>query len=1409
MKNYFVRKTQRILLAISIFILILYSLSPLIIGNNFDKAKAESILSTNDLSLTPGNYVEGEVLVKYKQPKIDLAQNRGLDQVNSFEKTNKLSTKDEFKNLNIKVLKSVKSTKEMIDNIKNDPNVEYVEPNYIRTMQSTTPNDTSFSEQWGLNNTGQLVNGTSGTNDADIDAPEAFSLESASQTDVIIAVIDTGVLYNHPDLHDNMWDGSSDCKDENNVRISGGCSNHGWDLKNSDDNPVDDFDHGTHVAGIIAGISNNSTGISGASYQNNLKIMALKVTGTDGLAPVDTIIKAINFAKNNGASVVNASFGKSEFSQAEKDAIEAFGGIFVAAAGNNSTNNENTHYYPSDYDLDNIISIAATDQNDALASFSNYGAASVDVGAPGVNILSPTFLKEEFSDVTPPSFAGSIFTKTSGNWRTTADGDAQADSTYTNNSNGIIILTTPIDTSTYGTDTVVSFYLLVDIENSTDCANDYLALETDNNDENWVTKEKFCGFHYGDLESVSLGTGSSNMRIRFVWHTNSSVTSYLLFPWTPEIDDIQITNSHGYQYMQGTSMAAPYVTGLAGLIKSYNTNLASSQIKNYILNYGDAKASLSGKTVSGKRINLYGSISAVVQDAIPPIVNAGIDKITNAEFAQDATVSGSDSYLWSKTSGPGTINFGSATSEDTTISASIDGTYVIRLTATNNVGSTTYDEMTLVWDATAPTNNSILITSAYSTIATNSTDSTLTLSSTDATSGLYQMRFANDNTGSTWSLWETFSPSKSNWTLIYGDGTKTVYAQFKDNAGNISTPVNDTIIFDDTPPYVNAGIDKTTNTQFTQDATVDAAVSGVRTYSWRKEMGPGTITFGSATSEDTTISASVDGTYVIRLMVSDNANNLDMDYMTLVWDTAAPTVSAGSDQAKNTSFTQIGTVSDSTSGVASYAWSKISGPGVITFGSDSSASTTISASVDGTYVIRLTATDNAGNSAYDEMTLVWDITPPTVNAGADQTKNTSFTQTGTASDTTSGIVTYIWSKVSGPGTITFGSATSEDTTIAASVDGTYVIRLTSTDLAGNSAYDEMTLAWGINFNFQTWFNSGVHNWGVDNSKKVVSGDFNGDGKQDMAVMYDYGNENMSLFVFPGNGSNAFGTYQSWYNSGHHNWAVDRSKQVVAGDFNHDGKDDIAIMYDYGNENMSLIVFTSNGAGFNPFQNWFISGTQNWSVDNSKKVVAGDFNHDSKDDIAVMYDYGNENMSLFVFTSTGSTFNTYQSWYNSGPHNWGVDNSKQVVGGDFNGDGSDDIAIMYDYGNENMSLIVFTSNGSNAFNTFQNWFTSGAHNWGVDNSKKVVSGDFNGDGHKDIAVMYDYGNENMSLFVFRGTGSSFNIFQSWYNSGPHNWGVDRSKQVVSGDFNNDGYDEIGIMYDYGNENMSLIMFSLVQ
>lgn len=294
-----------------------------------------------------------------------------------------------------------------IDDLNNSPIVEYAEPDSLWRIDSI-PNDPLFIDLWGLHNTGQ----TGGTEDADIDAPEAWDIITGD-SDMVVAVIDTGVDYNHEDLAANMWlnpmeIAGNGLDDDGNGYID---DIHGIDTYNSDGDPMDDHFHGTHCSGTIGGIGNNGIGITGICWR--VRIMALKFIGSSGTGYTSGAIECINYVimmKNDygiDIKVINNSWGGSNFSQALYDAIEAAkaaGILFVASAGNSSLNNDTFPHYPSSFTNDNIIAVASTDHNDNLSPFSCYGTMSVDLAAPGSNILS-TLPNNNYGSISGTSMA--------------------------------------------------------------------------------------------------------------------------------------------------------------------------------------------------------------------------------------------------------------------------------------------------------------------------------------------------------------------------------------------------------------------------------------------------------------------------------------------------------------------------------------------------------------------------------------------------------------------------------------------------------------------------------------------------------------------------------------------------------------------------------------------------------------------------------------------------------------------------------------------------------------------------------------------------------------------------------------------------------------------------------------------
>jgi len=273
------------------------------------------------------------------------------------------------------------SINQTLENLSNDVSVAYAEPDYIITLDAI-PNDADFSMQWGLNS----------TNDSDIDAPEAWDVTTGNSS-VVIAVIDSGVDYNHPDLQNQIWSNPNEIPNNGRDDDANGFIDdvRGWDFATNDNDPMDEHNHGTHVAGVIGAQTNTnpSQGIAGINW--NVQIMPLKFMNAQGAGSTSAAIQAIDYAVANGAVVSNNSWGGGGFSQALFDAIQAANRqnhLFVAASGNEGIDTDATPHYPSSYNLPNIISVAASDMQDQLATFSNFGARTVDLAAPGFQIHS-------------------------------------------------------------------------------------------------------------------------------------------------------------------------------------------------------------------------------------------------------------------------------------------------------------------------------------------------------------------------------------------------------------------------------------------------------------------------------------------------------------------------------------------------------------------------------------------------------------------------------------------------------------------------------------------------------------------------------------------------------------------------------------------------------------------------------------------------------------------------------------------------------------------------------------------------------------------------------------------------------------------------------------------------------------
>jgi thermitase len=360
-----------------------------------DRARATTLLATLFASVfafatTQPESIPGEYVVKLKKP-ISLYKN----QMNILSEQLGAYIKGTIPGQNIVVIKrpvfEIQSS--VIKTYNQLENVEVIEPNYVYRA-SKVPNDPMLGQLWGMNNTAQADSESAvGVAGIDIGAEQAWDIETGSKN-TIVAVIDTGVDYTNPDLAPNMWtntkelNGTKGVDDDGNGVID---DIYGYNAVTNGGDPKDDHGHGSHCSGTIGAKGDDGKGIVGVNW--NTRIMAVKFLDANGSGSLDNALRAIDYATKMGAQVMSNSWGGGGESQTLKEAIERSnkaGAIFVAAAGNDSNNNDTNPTYPASYAVPNILTVAAIDNKGQIASFSNYGKSSVHVGAPGVNIVSST-----------------------------------------------------------------------------------------------------------------------------------------------------------------------------------------------------------------------------------------------------------------------------------------------------------------------------------------------------------------------------------------------------------------------------------------------------------------------------------------------------------------------------------------------------------------------------------------------------------------------------------------------------------------------------------------------------------------------------------------------------------------------------------------------------------------------------------------------------------------------------------------------------------------------------------------------------------------------------------------------------------------------------------------------------------
>lgn len=563
-------------------------------------------------------YLEDEVLVQFKRSTTKTLSSRLISNIRGT----KLSDLDRRGLSRVKLPKD-QSVDDAIALLEQDPGVEYAQPNYIyKTL--TTPNDTLYGQLWGLQNAGQTIMASTGpdvadplnnpgTTGKDMDLLTAWDHISDCSS-VIVAVIDSGVNYNHADLATNMWDGGL------------AYPNHGYDFVDSDNDPMDKNGHGTHVAGTIGAIGNNAIGTTGVCWKAN--IMALRVANAAGSITTANTILAINFAVTNSAKILNMSLGGSVIDPALNTALtnaNTSGVISVVAAGNDGTNNDSgsTPGYPCNYTQSNLICVAAFDQAYSLATFSNYGTTSVDVAAPGVNIIS----------LWPGAHSASTDSLTSG-WTGTTNvvggGWGYKSLNFGGATNAIVnpasydytsaVYKNSVDDrvwksfNTAGAGAaVLNYSIMYDTESGLDGVVVYAGTVAGDPVPAGTAIAAYTGTTSGSRVAKTIDISnfiSATTTIAFNLLSDSSVVNFGSNITNFSIKALTL-NSTTYNLSAGTSMATPHVAGLAAMIKAYNPSYSAAEIVASIKLGGESQSNLTTKTTTGKSVNAMGSLAYI------------------------------------------------------------------------------------------------------------------------------------------------------------------------------------------------------------------------------------------------------------------------------------------------------------------------------------------------------------------------------------------------------------------------------------------------------------------------------------------------------------------------------------------------------------------------------------------------------------------------------------------------------------------------------------------------------------------------------------------------------------------------------------------------------------------------------
>ncbi|MFO0914559.1 MAG: Ig-like domain-containing protein [Pirellulales bacterium] len=981
-----------------------------------------------------------------------------------------------------------------------DPLVLHAEPDYKITSAATIPNDPNFGQQWHLNNVGQ----GGGFADADVDAPEAWDLLTGSSS-VVVAVIDGGVDYLHPDLAANIWhntaeqNGVAGVDDDGNGYVDDFV---GIDTISGDSDPMDENGHGTHVAGILGAVGNNLLGVTGLAW--NVKIMPLRFLSGSGIGTVSAAVEALNYITmmktEYGVNIVasNNSWGGGGYSNVLQDAIRRSidaGIVFVAAAGNDQLNNDEIPHYPSSYPLDGIISVGATDNQDFPAAFTNYGVNSVDIGAPGVGILSTERggqygLRSGTSMATPLVSAAVALLRASRPSATVAEVKAAllagADPApdlegyfgggRLNLAGAFAALGDPGDYFAF--DAVAGDQIQISLStpgdgpllpaNTLDAA---LVLYGPSNNE----LQSFTGPGSPTVQYSIPSTGRYKVRVvsesgggAYMLRLTgaSGLNEFRVTSVVPNAGQVlatpptQVTVDFGHPILASSLQASDLkIDGQSALSVAIGANPNRAVFQIAAVSEGSHTVTIASGAVldsASRPVQPFTTTFAV--DQTPPSVTVTPLATSDSSPALTGTVNDPDASIVVTVNGqayPAINNRdGSWLLADNQIVALPDGVYNVLVTATDPVGNASQDGTSgeLLIDATPPTVtvNALLTNDNRPPLSGTVNDPTATLKLT-VNGFLYQPVNHGDGT---WTL-------ADNTVNVLPDGTYDVNVEAVDARGNIGLDATTGELRVDTlAPVVTVAAkitkDSTPSLQGTVNdplANVVVTVAGVA----YPAVNTGDGTWSIANDIVGLPAGLSDAVYDVAVTATDQAGNVGTDSSTgeLQVDTLTPVVTVNPLQTKDTTPAISGTVQNdlqavitvTIAGIAYPATNLLNGTWVL---ADNAIQLPLAG---GTYDVQVSAVDVAGNVGQDATSgELWiDLVAPVVTVNILFTNDSTPTVTGSVDDAAATVEVEI-DGTTYPATVA-GNGTWSVSLTTPMADGTYEVKAHATDLAGNVGQD--------------------------------------------------------------------------------------------------------------------------------------------------------------------------------------------------------------------------------------------------------------------------------------------------------------------------------------------------------------------